>query len=259
MVGREPSDRLAWAWANWRPLSSLILALSSFVMGIIPQTRQYALTPLSAAILSLVIMVWHLDGSRGKGHLGLKKYSGGLQDAFDDIRKAIEAALRDHRALNVKVVGCRLSDINSVVGRLLGTPRQGVNLEFYHIDDRFLEEAPWPRSKQDAVNLRSTIDELKSRLSVAKGVTYEFYSYRMHPVFYGCIVGEEVVFWGYFYWSRERGTYVGPQNPCFRIARGEEGFVEILEWCLNRCSQWSAQPVRDRQGPEPVEGRAAIG
>ena len=238
------ASRLLWVRANWRALSSLFFLLVSMSMSIVPSLQDFALTPLSAAIVSLVLMVWHLDeGSKALAG-DTKIYPHGMQQAAPDIEACIRRSMQktQHEHLHVRIIGCRLRDIRSVLMRITGGGIDQIKFDLFHIDPAYLEAVPWPRAKEEAATVRGSKEDIDILLSKfeSRGVTLNFYSYAHPPIVYSYIIGDHTIFWGFFHWSDDLRTYVGPKNSCLRIQKGDRGFAEIKEWILNRCDQWSA-------------------
>jgi hypothetical protein len=241
-------DKLKLLRDNWQAVSSLFFLSIHAVMGFIPTFQNFAFLPLSAAIASLVLMVWALNSKEKGGLIRIKRYAGGIQEAFDDAMKAMDrSSLRVRpRNLQVRIIGCRLRDVDTIMGRIVNRPLQKIEFEIYHVDEQFLKQQPWPNALDEAGGIHATRRAIENKLSKFKDneVTVKFYSYKTDPTHYAYIIDDDTVFWGYFKWSTETHTFLGPHDPCQCAQRGGEGFEDIFYYLLSCCERWTNEYIR---------------
>lgn len=228
-----PEDPIRYLRDNWRPLTALALLVIVVLAEILSTLEEQTIALLAAAVLSLVLMVWNLE----PGNESPEIFSAGLREAEPSIRDAIHAAAGRirRRRKTVRIIGCRLRDIRSVMQRLSHDLPENIDFEFYHIAPDYLErERPWPAAVSDAPVVRSSLEELNGLL----GNRARFTPYSRHPVAYAFIIENQAIFWGYFILDEDGRTYVGPSNPCLAVRRTDAGFDETLEWLDGLCQEW---------------------
>ncbi|MFC1953492.1 hypothetical protein ACFLWR_05115 [Chloroflexota bacterium] len=176
---------------NWRPIVSLVLLLISLIFANIPGLQYYAIGPLSAAVASLVLMVWDIQIKSGRKIPGWKNYES-LQNATDDLISVIVQeikALDSNTHLKIHAVGGRFRDIDAIIRRIVVTPEirlEKINFSFYHIDPEYMyNESPWPTAKEESKWVENNIDIIRSELSPyeGRGMVMDFHKYCMHPIF----------------------------------------------------------------------------
>jgi len=234
--------------SNWRPIISLILLSISVVLANIPGLQNFAIGPLAAAVASLVLMVWDIQSKSSRKTSGWRTYDS-LQSATDDLIDVIVDAIKtldSHTNLVIHAIGGRFRDIDAAVRRIVYTPEirlEKMHFKFYHLDPQYMfSEVPWPTAKEESKWVENNIEIIRSELTPyeGRGLIMHFYKYRMHPIFYGFVVGDDTLFIGYYHWQPYQESYKGPEFSCVQIRRGDEGFNQIFDWCINRCEQWSS-------------------
>jgi len=250
MADEQKTSLVSKFRTNWRPIISLILLLISVVLANIPSLQKYATGPLAAAVASLVLMVWDIQSKSGRkvSESAWDTYDS-LQNATDDLIDVIIDEIKNldsHTNLEIHAVGGRFRDIDAVIRRIVVTPEvrlEKIDFKFYSLDPQYMfDENPWPTAKEESKWVENNIDIIRSELAPyeARGMKMNFYKFCMPPIFYGFLVGRDTLFMGYYHWQPYQESYKGPEISCVRIERGDEGFSQIYDWCLNRCEQWAS-------------------
>lgn len=227
---------------NPGPTSALIFLVVS--MAVAPIAQQYALSLLSAATFSLVLMVWNQSARPSP----LTIHGRGIKQADDAIVQTIRTNMpnRSPDKLTVVMIGARLRDLKDLVRDLVNDPVGNVEFKIYHCDLEYLKGAPWPNAESEIVDLASSIRQINEALNPIKSqnIEWSFYSYDTHPSLFAVLIGDLSIFWGHFHWDSVKETYTGPMsNPLFELHRGQSGFSEMLQLCRNRSDQWSGSPT----------------
>jgi len=212
--------------------------------------QNYATGPLAAAVASLVLMVWDIQSkSSHKVSKSAWDTYDSLQNATDDLINVIVAeikALDSNTNLEIHAVGGRFRDIDAAIRRIVFTPEirlEKIDFKFYHLDPEYMyNENPWPTAKEESKWVENNITNIRAELTPyeARGMKMHFYKFCLHPIFYGFIVGRDTLFMGFYHWQPSQESYKGPEFSCVLIQRGDEGFNQIYDWCINRCEQWAS-------------------
>lgn len=227
-------DPIRYVFANWRPLSSLVLLVISIALGAIPPTREFAVPLLSAATASLVLMVWHQEQGPTESPVVYARLQAAMPDIEAALRRELGRARSGAAAPQIRIIGCRLRDMRSVFSAFDAVGLRFESIDFFHIDPEYLESSePWPVARTDAATVRQSIAELAT---VTRGAA-RFHGYRHRPLVYAFLIGDERVFWGFFRFRRDRQTYVGPSTPCLSLSSTDPGFTEIHDWLAALCDE----------------------
>jgi hypothetical protein len=236
-----------WLRTNWRALISLLSLVISGILSSIPPLQPYAMAPLSAAIASLVLMVWHLE----KEESPIRTYRD-MQEASKDLEgEIVRAAGESSSPLVVQIAGCRLRDIRSMLNRIAMRVPASVRFEIYHIAPSFLRTEPWAMASHEVPALESAIEEIERILGQNR---VSFFEYFHPPIFYAYYIESRVLFYGNFQWEADGNTWGGPKNPCLRVRKADAIFNHISLWVSNRLKFW-----REGSGSGAAQPHASTG
>jgi len=168
-------------------------------------------------------------------------FQGGMQHAKDKIIEVIKINKPKifEKDLEVKIIGCRLREIRTVLDHLHGENLEKMLFKFYHLDPNAYEVLFNP---EEAFG---KIQEMKLLFQDIVKKPCDFFSYYHRPFIYAFFIPSVALFFGFFFWrpyyKDEKNemipNYDGPKNPCFYLQRHTAGFSEISKWLENFCDK----------------------
>lgn len=242
---------------NWNGIVGLIATSGYLASSFLPSNhpkkvsyQDFFLTLGVVAILMTLVEIKVLLTERQR----ISRFRN-LREASPSIVKAVrDAVSHGHKGvLEIYILGGRIRTISDLVRGILTDIRSeyllaaDVTFSIYCMDPDFL--TAWstpsivdadfaPRNLRYSQQIRTTIDELlafnSSTIFKGRKVIVDIVKYRTFPTIWAFVIGNECAFFGTFTWNATRNDLEGPENACFRVEKGDQGYEDVKQYLDNR-------------------------
>ncbi|MDR7172847.1 hypothetical protein J2W56_006613 [Nocardia kruczakiae] len=257
MSGENDLSRLYRFTAdNWNSIVAGVSLVGVAVFWLIPPFQKFVpafiFAIANAVTWTLIKIKKDLDGSPSN-EMVIRNMRIARPKIVEDIEELLKTSTRQ-KPLKLVLIGGRLRSMSDVVRELLDDVRTKkvcghVRIQIYCVDPSFLEARVLPgktssedqlkRNKNYSAIITSISDELKGFGKYDDGrssAVIELFYYRNDPQFYAYLIGDAIIYWGPYTWSKEQADFVGPENECMRISVNDATFSAFRTWISSRAA-----------------------
>jgi hypothetical protein len=238
---------------NWNKAFALISLVGVVIFNFIPNAENYYKLFI---FLGANAVVWTVIEIKSLVDEGNSKFSfPNMRDARSSILNSIRNEMQNcNGCLNIDIIGGRIRTISDMIREIkndLETGKlkaQNTIIKIFTLDPSFFSNWEYTDISNNHIvinrfnNYAVMIEQLKIELLEYNdlpyfknnGIEIRIIHYNSPPNFYGFLIGEKKLYWGFFTWDKNKNDFIGPENICFYLKKGDIDFDHFHYWLHNR-------------------------
>ncbi len=239
---------------NWNKVLALISLIGVVIFNFIPNAENYYKFFIFLGANAIVWTVIEIKGMFDKNKDALYSYPN-MREARSNILNSIRKAIQNNNdSLKIDIVGGRIRTISDMIRVIkydleTGTLKaRNTKIRIFTLDPSFFSNWNYTDISENQIvlsrfsNYADIIKKLKVELLEYNNLPYfksnnieiQIIHYNSLPYFYAYLIAGQELYWGFFTWDKNQNDFIGPENTCFHLKKGDLNFDHFHYWLSNR-------------------------